>query len=86
MGCRDRRRRSGVQLGLLLARTGRENEALKYLGIAAKQADSDAAYNAGAVCEDTNDPEGARYWYTMAVELGDKTAAKWLKRNPPTDG
>jgi TPR repeat protein len=41
-------------LGLLLARTGRENEALKYLAVAAKQGDSDAAYNAGAVCQDTD--------------------------------
>jgi TPR repeat protein len=69
--------------GLLLARTGRENEALKYLGAAAKQGDSEAAYNAGAVCEDTDDIAGARYWYERAAALGDKDAETWLRHNPP---
>ncbi|WP_091629501.1 MULTISPECIES: tetratricopeptide repeat protein [Amycolatopsis] len=73
-------------LGLLLARTGRENAALKHLGIAAKQGDSGAAYCAGEVCEDTDDIEGARYWYDMAARLGDQDAKTWLERNPPKTG
>ncbi len=77
---------AACNLGLLLARTGRGNEALKHLGIAAGQGHVGAAYHAATVCEDTGDPEGARYWYEKAATLGHKDATRWLRRNLPGDG
>jgi tetratricopeptide (TPR) repeat protein len=65
-------------LGDLLARAGRENEALHYLEMGARQGDSDAVGLVGAVCEDFGDLEGARYWYARAAALGDNDAAAWL--------
>lgn len=66
-------------LGLLLARTEREQEALTLLAAGAEQGDADCAYNAATVCEDIGDKWGALSWYKQAARLGDVDAAKWLR-------
>jgi TPR repeat protein len=73
-------------LGVLLDRTGRPEEAIEYLGMAARQGDADSAEVAGEVSEESSSADpGARYWFTMAAGLGARGAKKWLRKNPPKE-
>lgn len=70
--------RALCNLGAFLARTGREQEGLRFLVAAAEAGNILGACNAGVLHEILGDDQQAERWFRIAATGGEQNARNWL--------